>query len=238
MFEIIPAIDILGGKVVRLTQGRYDQVDYYDYTPADLAKLYEENGATRIHLVDLDGARDGKLVNGDVFAEIRRSVKCSLELGGGIRSEQTAKTLFDLGITYIVLGSLLVKQPVLSEEIIRTFPDRVIAGIDAKNGMVATEGWLEESTVSAAKLAAHLSSWPLAGIIYTDIGRDGMMNGPNIEELKTVAAATSLPVIASGGIRSVMDISALKTHYDNGIQGCIIGKAILSGKIDLAKLWK
>ncbi len=234
MFEIIPAIDILNGRVVRLTQGDYDRVQHFDDSPVTWAKRFEQHGAKKIHLVDLDGAKDGKLTNLSTFQEIRKAVSCELELGGGIRTMESVHQLVESGIDLIVIGSLLIKNPELAHTIINRFAPRIIAGIDAKKDHVAVEGWLENSQKSVASLINEINEMPLAYIIYTDISRDGMMSGPNIESLKSVANQTTIPVIASGGIRDLNDIQTLKK---NGINGCIIGKAILNGKLPLEKIW-
>ena len=237
MFNVIPAIDIIGGKVVRLTQGDYGRVTHYDVTPAQLAKQFEDNGAKRIHLVDLDGAKDGALVNLDTFKAIRSAVSCELELGGGIRTKNAVSQMIEIGIDFVILGSLLVKNNVLSSEIISSFPGKIVAGLDTKDGMVATEGWIEKSTVSVRDVLDTLPESDLESIIYTDIAKDGMMEGPNIEALKDVSGITDIPIIASGGVRNLDDIAQLKAFSNRGISGCIIGKAIVSGQLPLDQIW-
>ncbi len=234
-FSIIPAIDILNGQLVRLTQGQYDQVESYAKTPQDMAKDFESFGVPRIHIVDLDGAKDGKLVNSSILSDIRSIYSGKIEFGGGIRSVDTARYALDLGIDYIILGSLLIKNKPLALEIISTFPNKIIAGIDAKNGQVATEGWLESSELPATELASYISEYPIESIIYTDIAKDGMMAGPNLLELTQMAKASSKPIIASGGVRHHDDILELRDQ-DN-IMGCIVGKAILGGHVSLESLW-
>jgi phosphoribosylformimino-5-aminoimidazole carboxamide ribotide isomerase len=235
MFTVIPAIDLLNGEVVRLTQGDYDQVSHYDYTPAELAKHYADNGATRIHIVDLDGARDGKLVNKAAISAIRDAVSCELELGGGIRDLASAQQLFDLGLNYLVLGSLLTKDFATAEQIITHFPQQIIAGIDLKHGEVAVEGWLETSATALPELLKKLGELPVESIISTEISRDGMMQGPDIKSLTALSKHTTLPVIASGGVSSLSDINALK---DTEMIGCIVGKALLNGAIDIERIWR
>ncbi len=230
-FEIIPAIDLLGGQVVRLTQGDYAQVSHYAKTPVDVAKWYCDQGATRIHLVDLDGAKDGQLKNLSSIVAIRKAVGCYLDLGGGIRSLDTAKTLLDVGIDELILGSLLIKNRPVAEAIVEAFPFQITAGIDAHGEWVATEGWIKHSSVSIKTVLQDIATWKLVSIIYTDISRDGTLTGPNLESLQMVAKHAHGDVIASGGVSSMEDIEAIRQI--NGVKGCIVGKAILEGKIGL-----
>jgi phosphoribosylformimino-5-aminoimidazole carboxamide ribotide isomerase len=237
MFTIIPAIDLLDGKVVRLTQGDYNQVDHYSYQPEELAKIYEDAGATRIHIVDLNGAKEGQLVNLEVIKKIREAVSCEIELGGGIRTKETVATLLNIGINYVILGSVLIKDPELTFSIIKDYPNKIIAGIDAKEENVAIEGWLEKSNLTISDLIKTLESKAVASIVYTDIQRDGMMIGPNLESLKKVASQTDIPIIASGGVSCIQDISNIKQLKYLGVNACIVGKAILSNAIDITKLF-
>jgi phosphoribosylformimino-5-aminoimidazole carboxamide ribotide isomerase len=237
MFKVIPAIDILNGKVVRLTKGDYNRVDHYDYTPAELAKEYESNGATRIHIVDLDGAKDGKLTNLDKLKEIRNTVQCELEFGGGVRSQETVQTLLDIGINYVVLGSLLIKDPETALNIIKKYPGKIIAGIDANNDMVAVEGWIETSAITIESIIKILEKHDVESIVYTDIAKDGTLEGPNFESLSKVARITNIPIIASGGVSNLADVKKLRTMADSGIKACIVGKAILAGRISLSELF-
>jgi phosphoribosylformimino-5-aminoimidazole carboxamide ribotide isomerase len=234
MFQVIPAIDIIGGQVVRLTQGDYGQVDRYTFSPSEIAKTFEDHGAKRLHIVDLDGAKKGEVVNLPTLQAIRKTVKCRIEFGGGIRSLDTAKRLIDAGVDYLVLGSLLVKQQALAESIIRHFPGKVIAGIDAKGQDVAVEGWIESSGMGLKTLIDHVNTLPLESIIYTDISKDGTLQGPNLEGLTQVAAWSKLPVIASGGVGTVAHIHSVRDLHALGVSGCIVGKAVLSGKIALS----
>lgn len=232
-FTVIPAIDILDQSVVRLTQGDYNAIDTFETAPEIIAAQFEQAGATRIHLVDLNGAKEGSLVNLDVFIKIRSTVSCDLQVGGGVRTLATAQQLFDNGINAVILGSLLTQNPPLAETIITTFPNQIIAGIDLKQGKIATEGWKKTDTLSVSQLLKQLETLPLSGIISTDIEKDGMMQGPGIDSLTQLAKQTSHPIIASGGVSSLIDISILQDLYPLGISGCIIGKAILTGKITL-----
>jgi len=237
MFTIIPAIDLLDGNVVRLTQGDYARVSYYDYTPAELAQYYEKQGAQRIHIVDLNGAKDGKLVNELAIRSIRSSVSCELELGGGIRNLKTADQLRSLGINYMVLGSLLTKNFEMAQSIITEHPNCVIAGLDFKDGQLAVEGWTESSVTPLSTLLSMLEKLPIESIISTEVSKDGMMSGPDIPGLTALCKATTIPVIASGGVSSASDIAALKRLCPEGLTGCVIGKAILSGDINLSDIW-
>jgi phosphoribosylformimino-5-aminoimidazole carboxamide ribotide isomerase len=235
---IIPAIDLLDGNVVRLTQGDYDQVSRYDLSPGGLAKSFEEHGAKRLHIVDLNGAKDGSLVNVEAIRQIRDNCNLELELGGGIRNQETINTLKNAGISYFILGSLLVKNWDLAEGLITDNPNQIIAGIDAKDGYMAIHGWLEKSELKATDLAKKLNSLAIESIIYTDIAKDGMLSGPNIPELNEIATVSDHPIIASGGISSQEDIETLATLTETGILGCITGKAIYENKLNLNTLWK
>jgi phosphoribosylformimino-5-aminoimidazole carboxamide ribotide isomerase len=230
MFQLIPAIDILDGQVVRLMQGRYDEVTHYDFTPVSLAKHYVSLGATRIHLVDLNGAKDGKLTNKTIFEEIRDAVDVYLDLGGGIRTLEHADTLFKLGLNELILGSLLIKDPATAEAIISTYPGQISAGLDAHGDHIATDGWESTSSVSLKQALEKLNHLPLASVIYTDISKDGTMSGPNIDALKALIPHSVHRIIASGGVSCNDDITRLK-ELGHKLKGCIIGKAVLTGKI-------
>jgi phosphoribosylformimino-5-aminoimidazole carboxamide ribotide isomerase len=237
MFEVIPAIDLLDGKVVRLTKGDYDRVEEFPTDPEEFAKRFEDNGASKIHIVDLDGAKEGRLVNHKILERIRACVNCEIEFGGGVRNAETVNYLVNLGIDFIVLGSILVKNPELSHQIIASHPKKIVAGVDIKNDKVAIEGWIEDSQLSTNTLLNQLNDHPIAYLISTDIDRDGMMSGPSLDSLLDIAKVSKHPVVASGGVRNISDIELLKSHESDGISGCIVGKAILSGKIPLESLW-
>jgi len=236
-FLIIPAIDILDGKVVRLFKGDYTQKENFAFDPAALAKNFEDHGAKRIHLVDLNGAKDGSLVNKTVIESIRKAVNCELELGGGIRSKADIKELFDLGLDYLILGSMFGKNLAEAEKIITNYPQKIIAGLDSKNDYLAIQGWLDDSQILIKDLITELNKLPLQSIIYTDINKDGTLSGPNIIKTKEIAASSKAPVIASGGISCLADVLDLKKLASKNIKGCIVGKALLSGRIDIKELF-
>ncbi len=236
MFEVIPAIDLLGGKVVRLTQGDYAKVDHYDYTPTSLAQKYAAYGAKRIHIVDLDGAKEGKSINSEAIKNIRNAVSCTLELGGGIRTLDQAKFWLDFGIDQIVIGSLFVKNPALALDIIHTLPKKIIAGLDAKGQSIAIEGWVETGATTLTDVMSQLEKTPIHSVIYTDISKDGTLQGPNLDSLKMLTHSTKIPIIASGGIGQDQDIENVYTLYSQGVHGVIVGKALLKGLVNWSYL--
>lgn len=237
MFEIIPAIDLLNGKVVRLTQGKYDQVEYYDISPVELIEKYEEAGAQRVHIVDLDGAKEGSLSNFNIIKNIKSASNCKIECGGGIRSSESVNRLLDIGVDFVILGSLLTKNFKTAETIITQFPNKIIAGIDTLNGNVAVEGWIEDSGIKEDDLINQLNELPIESIIHTDISKDGMMAGPNIDSLVHFSNLSKHPIIASGGVSSSADVKKLSDLKKIGIKGCIIGKALLNKAIDLKSIF-
>ncbi|MEN6405512.1 MAG: 1-(5-phosphoribosyl)-5-[(5-phosphoribosylamino)methylideneamino]imidazole-4-carboxamide isomerase [Thermoguttaceae bacterium] len=229
--EIWPAIDLRGGKCVRLRQGDYRQETVFGDDPAAMARHWVEQGATRLHLVDLDGARDGRPVN---LASVRSIVETSgvaCELGGGIRNEESIRTLLDLGLRRLVIGTLALREPDWFRRMCRTYPDRLVLGIDARGGQVATEGWLSTSEVSAVELAYGFAGEPLAALVYTDIATDGMMTGPNVAAMAQMQAAVRWPVVASGGVTTREDVVRLAAVP---MAGCIIGRALYEGSLTLA----
>ena len=239
MFQIIPAIDLLNGEVVRLKQGDYLQVDYYEFSPTQIAKRFEKLGAQRIHLVDLDGARSGARVNQSVIQEIRQSVNIPIQLGGGIRTLESAKWYFDLGVSEIVLGSLIISNPSQARSIVNAYPGRCFAGIDVKSDRVVTQGWTEKTGVSLWECITNLQDWPLVGIIFTDTEKDGMMNGPNISLIKEVVKFSNHhQMITAGGVSTEEDIQILSKLSPEKLCGCIIGKAALSEVLNLEKIFK
>ncbi|RMD69153.1 MAG: 1-(5-phosphoribosyl)-5-[(5-phosphoribosylamino)methylideneamino]imidazole-4-carboxamide isomerase [Cyanobacteria bacterium J149] len=230
--EVIPAIDLLAGRCVRLYQGDYEQSQVFSENPLEIALQWQSLGATRLHVVDLDGAKEGTTINLDAISTIVKNLNIPIQVGGGLRDRTSVERLFDLGVERAIVGTVAVEKPELVEELCNTFPHKIAVGIDARNGKVATKGWLETSTVEATDLAQRISD-KAAAIIYTDISRDGTLVGPNIEALKQLAQVTDIPVIASGGISSLTDLLSLVSLESLGVRGVIVGKAIYTGKLDL-----
>ena len=230
---IYPAIDIRGGRCVRLTEGRFDAETVFADDPAEMALKWAGLGAEFLHLVDLDGALAGEGRNVPVIERILQSVSIPVQLGGGIRNLETIEKLLELGVTRLILGSAAVKNPELVAEACKKYPGHIAVGIDAKNGEVAIEGWGQGSGVAATELAKKMASFGVETIIYTDISRDGMLSGVNVEATAALARACGVPIIASGGVASLDDIRRVKAVESDGVQGCIIGKAIYTGAVDL-----
>ena len=230
---IYPAIDIRGGRCVRLTEGRFDAETVFADDPAEMALKWAGLGAEFLHLVDLDGALAGEGKNVPVIQRILKSVSIPVQLGGGIRNLKTIEKLLDLGVTRLILGSAAVKNPELVAEACKKYPGHITVGIDAKNGEVAIEGWGQGSGVAATELAKKMAGFGVETIIYTDISRDGMLSGVNVEATAALARACGVPIIASGGVASLDDIRRVKAVEGDGVQGCIIGKAIYTGAVDL-----
>lgn len=231
--EVIPAIDLLEGRCVRLYQGDYDQSEVFDENPVEVARRWADAGATRLHLVDLDGAKAGKPANTQAIEAIAAAVSIPIEVGGGLRDRERVAALFAMGVRYAILGTAAVEDPALVSNLSREFPGQIIVGIDARDGKVATRGWLETSELEAIALAQDMAQRGAAAIIYTDIKRDGTLKGPNMEALRTIAEATDIPIIASGGMSSVSDLLSLLKLERLGVNGVIIGKALYTGAIDL-----
>lgn len=229
--QIWPAIDLRGGKCVRLRQGDYDRETVYGDQPADVARRWVDEGAEYLHLVDLDGARDGRLVNRRAIGAIVAAVSVPCELGGGIRDEATIRELLELGLHRLVIGTQAIKRPDWFREMCSQFPRQLVAGIDARDGRVATDGWLETSHMAATRVARELSGLPLSAIVYTDIAKDGMMEGPNVQAMAEMANAVSTPVIASGGVTTADDVAQLAA---TGVAGCIIGRSLYEGSLKLS----
>ena len=231
-FSLYPAIDLKGGQVVRLKRGEMDQATIYADDPAAQARRFIEAGFAWVHMVDLDGAFAGKPANAAAVRAIIAAVPgARLQLGGGIRTMETAEAWLAAGISRIILGSAAVKDPDFARAACRAFPGRVALGIDARDGMVATEGWAETSDVSATDLARRFEDSGAAAVIYTDIARDGMLSGVNVAATAALARAVRLPVIASGGVAGVEDITALR-EAGAGIEGAILGRALYDGRIE------
>ena len=228
--QILPAIDIRGGQCVRLQQGDYAQETVFGVDPAEMARRWVQEGATYLHIVDLDGAKEGRPVNGAVVQEIVKTCGVSCQLGGGLRTEKHMAEALAWGLQRVVIGTKAVRDPSWLERVSRRFPGQVALGMDVKEGWVAVEGWLELSSQSPTELARRCAGWPLAALIYTDISRDGMMLGPNFEALVDLASAVPLPIIASGGITTLEDVKRLAKL---GLAGCIIGRALYEGRLRL-----
>ena len=233
--EIIPAIDLLDGACVRLHQGDYDQVTRFSDDPVAQALSWQEQGATRLHLVDLDGAKRGEPTNDGAVRAITKALQIPVQLGGGVRSAERAEELLDCGLDRIILGTVAIETPQLVCDLAERHPGRIIVGIDAKNGRVATRGWIEQSDVLATDLARRFSDVGIAAIITTDIATDGTLAGPNLDALRQMAAASSVPVIASGGIGCMADLLALLPLEPLGVDAVIVGRALYDGRVDLAE---
>ncbi len=230
---IIPAIDLKDGNCVRLSQGEMNSATIYSSSPWETAKIIEDSGAERLHIVDLDGAVSGLTKNFSVIEKIRNTVSMKIEVGGGIRNIETIKTYLETGVDYAILGTSALKDPVFLNNACRRFKGKIIVGIDAKNGFVAVQGWTETTSVKAVDFADTLDPKSVAALVFTDILRDGMLTGPNIESTAELARSVSIPVIASGGVSGIQDIKNLLKV--NSIFGVIIGRAIYTGSIDLAE---
>ncbi len=230
---IIPAIDLKDGKCVRLSQGEMDQATVYSQDPVEVARRWQSLGARRLHIVDLDGAVAGRPANRDVVESICSAVPMEVELGGGIRTMTTIEAYLEVGVDYIILGTAAIKDPQFREESCKQFPGKIIIGIDARDGMVSVQGWTETTAVRAVDFAGQLDSTAVSAIIHTDISRDGMLTGPNIESTAELAQAVPIPVITSGGVSRIEDIHNLLTVEDKGIMGVIIGRALYTGDVDL-----
>jgi phosphoribosylformimino-5-aminoimidazole carboxamide ribotide isomerase len=233
--DVIPAIDLLGGQCVRLHQGDYDRVSRFGDDPVAQALEWQRQGARRLHLVDLDGARSGEPVNDAVVRAIAAALSIPVQLGGGVRSAERAGQLLASGLDRVILGTVAVEQPELVRTLAARHPGRIVVGIDARDGKVATRGWIEQSSVEATELAADLRHSGVAGIISTDIATDGTLQGPNLEALRRMALASPVPVIASGGVGSLTDLLCLLALEPLGVEGVIVGRALYDGSVDLAE---
>tara|TARA_B100001964_G_scaffold108919_1_gene121652 strand:+ start:1893 stop:2639 length:747 start_codon:yes stop_codon:yes gene_type:complete len=236
---IIPAIDIKNGKCVRLSQGQMDQETVYSENPLEIANKWVEEGAERIHIVDLDGAIEGKPVNVDIIHSIAQAYpNIPLQVGGGIRDEDTIQTYLDAGVSYVIIGTRAVTTPHFVSNVCLEFPGHIIVGLDAKNGKLATDGWSKLSNHDANDMAQRFEEDGVAAIIFTDIDRDGMLNSLNIEATVNLCSKISIPVIASGGVTNLEDIRSLCEITEEGIFGVITGRAIYEGTLDFAKAQK
>jgi phosphoribosylformimino-5-aminoimidazole carboxamide ribotide isomerase len=232
---IIPAIDLKEGKCVRLRQGQMDSSTIFNQDPVAQALTWEESGASRIHVVDLDGSVGGSPANLKSIRDIVQKVRVPVQLGGGIRDEATIRMYLDLGVGMVILGTIAAKNTESVLQFLEAFPSKVAIGIDARSGYVAVQGWTESTQVRATELAARYDASAPAAFIYTDIEKDGMMQGPNIEATREFARSVSTPVILSGGISSMLDIEHALPLEKDGVMGIITGRALYEGKIDLLK---
>ena len=229
--RIWPAIDLRGGKCVRLQQGDYQRETVFSDDPVQVARRWIGEGADCLHLVDLDGARDGRLVNGEVIREIVEAVDATFQLGGGIRDQASIDSLLQLGLDRLVVGTQALKQPDWFREMTQKYPEKLVLGIDARDGKVATDGWLETSSTSAVELARQFEQSPVAAIVYTDIAKDGMLAGANLTAMREMQEAVDLPVVASGGVTTLADVQGLAQIP---MSGAIIGRALYQGHLSLA----
>ena len=236
--EIIPAIDLLGGKCVRLNQGDYNKVTMFGSDPVKQALEWQEQGATRLHLVDLDAARTGNPINDQAIKSIAKVLKIPIQLGGGVRTLDRAEELINFGIEKVILGTIAIEEPELVKRLVTLFPNKIILGIDAKNGKVATSGWTKNSNIYAVDLVKSYSGQKIASVISTDISKDGTLLGPNIKALKDIAKASPFPIIASGGIGNMSDLLSLIPLENEGISGVILGRSLYDKKIDLKEAIK
>ncbi|MBN1472754.1 MAG: 1-(5-phosphoribosyl)-5-[(5-phosphoribosylamino)methylideneamino]imidazole-4-carboxamide isomerase [Syntrophaceae bacterium] len=230
---IIPAIDIKDGKCVRLAQGKFDRVTTYGDNPVEMALRWMKEGAERIHIVDLDGSVAGKPRNADIILEIAKTVDVPVQLGGGIRNMETIEFYLSRGVSSVILGTTALQNENIVRNACGEFPDKIILGIDALNGHVAVRGWTQTTEKNAIDLARQYEDCQMKAIVYTDIERDGMSTGVNIEATKAMARAVCIPVIASGGVASMADIEGLLAIDDGEVYGVIIGRALYNGAISL-----
>ena len=230
---ILPAIDLRGGNCVRLVKGDFKQETIYSEHPEEIALRWEEGGAEFLHVVDLDGALAGEPQNMDAIKRILQAVTIPVEVGGGIRSMESIDRLLSIGVSRVILGSVAVHKEELVQEACSAYGNRIVVGIDAKKGIVATDGWEKSGGISAVELAKKLGAFGLETIIYTDISRDGTLSGVNVTETAHLARASGLKVIASGGVKSISDIEELKKRECDGVIGVIVGKSIYEGTLTL-----
>ncbi len=234
--QLIPAIDLKNGKCVRLRQGRMDDETIFSEDPVEVAARWVAAGARRIHLVDLDGAIAGFPLNADIIGRIAEAhPEVGVQVGGGIRSFEVIQTYLDVGVNQVIIGTQAVRAPHFVDDACLEFPGHIIVGLDARDGRVATDGWASVSEMSAAELAQRFEDAGVESIIFTDIGRDGMMSGVNVEATAALASAISIPVIASGGVTNLDDVQALCAVAKQGISGAIVGRALYEGSLDLAE---
>ncbi|SEM64101.1 1-(5-phosphoribosyl)-5-[(5-phosphoribosylamino)methylideneamino] imidazole-4-carboxamide isomerase [Mesobacillus persicus] len=237
-FIIYPAIDMRGGKCVRLLQGDYGKETVYGDSPFDMASSFAESGAEWIHMVDLDGARDGKRVNDTYVLQAAKELNARVQIGGGIRSEADIAHYLENGVSRVIIGSIAVSNPEFAEEMVRKYPGQIAIGIDAKDGYVATHGWISTSEVKAVDLGKRFADAGAETFIFTDIATDGMLSGPNLEAVRIMAEETGKNVIASGGVSQLDDLLALQKFQNAGVGGAIVGKALYEGRFTVKEALK
>jgi len=236
---LIPAIDLRNGFCVRLLQGESDKETVYSNDPAAMAVTFEEAGAKRLHLVDLDGAFQGEGANISSIRSIMKNVSIPVQIGGGLRTEEDIDRMLALGVSAVIVGTMAVKHPDVLEKLLKKYTDeQIILGIDARNRKVSIEGWKESTEIQDVKFALRWKNSGIKRVVFTDISRDGMLSGPNLAALREMAEHTGLKIVASGGISSMDDLEQLKTLEPNGVDQAISGKAIYEGKIDLKRVFK
>ena len=233
--EVIPAIDLLDGKCVRLVQGDYARSQIFNDNPVEVARQWVAEGATRLHVVDLDGAKQGHPVNLSAIEAIVRAVAVPVQVGGGLRDRSSIAQLLNRGVDRAIVGTVAVEQPQLVGQLCQEFPGHIVVGIDARNGKVATKGWLETSEAIATNLAQEMAAQGAAAIIYTDIHRDGTLAGPNLKALRELTTGVEIPVIASGGVSSLTDLLSLLSLEPVGVTGVIVGRALYTGDVVLSE---
>jgi phosphoribosylformimino-5-aminoimidazole carboxamide ribotide isomerase len=233
--DVIPAIDLLGGRCVRLYQGDYAQSEVFAEDPTTVAQSWADQGARWLHLVDLDGAKTGEPVNLGAIAQIVETLKIPVQVGGGLRTRERVASFLAMGVQRVILGTAAIENPDLVLQLCQTYPGQIVVGIDARDGKVATRGWLETSEISAIALGQRVSSEGAAAIVYTDIQRDGTLQGPNLPLLREMAEAVAVPVIASGGVSSMTDLLSLLALEPIGVSGVIVGKALYTGNLSLTE---
>ncbi|WP_456277708.1 1-(5-phosphoribosyl)-5-[(5-phosphoribosylamino)methylideneamino]imidazole-4-carboxamide isomerase [Bacillus sp. AK128] len=237
-FTVYPAIDMRGGKCVRLIQGDYNQETVYGDSPFDMASLFAEQGASWIHMVDLDGAKAKKRVNDQYVLQVAKELPAKVQIGGGIRTHEDVEYYLSQGVDRVILGSAAINSPEFVKEMLRTYGAKIAIGIDAKDGYVATEGWIETSTIKATDLALELVQHGAETFIFTDIATDGMLSGPNVEAVSELARITGKTVIASGGVSSLADLKKLREFTSVGVGGAIVGKALYTNQFTVAEAVK
>jgi phosphoribosylformimino-5-aminoimidazole carboxamide ribotide isomerase len=231
---IFPAIDLKGGQVVRLAEGDMNRATVYGDDPAGQALVFAAAGAEYLHLVDLDGAFAGESVNGAAVARVLQQFPGKVQLGGGIRTRESIERWLDLGVARVVIGTAALENPDLVREAAREHPGRIVVAVDARDGMVATHGWADVSDVRVVDLARRFEDAGVAALLFTDVGRDGLLKGCNVEATVALARDVAIPVIASGGVSGLADIQALASHVIEGVEGVITGRALYDGRLDLA----